>query len=614
MALPKDFAEELKGMIQTAVKEVMDELPPEEDEELLGEQELPLEDEELDPELDENGDPIAAAPPVEVPPTEDPAAAAQVVADVITDAAQAVVAQIQDETGENLDLDAEPVDPLEDEEDETMAWAGGRLRGRASKQMDRRLKALEHKLELDAAGKVLESRLSRSRLPAPFQKVIREQFAGRTFPAQELDTMINRMKEAAVAVDPTGRVRGAGSARNGRGGQISVGMTGLEQAEVEFLRHVAGNSRFRQLESVEDRYVQERLHTDAYKSWVKAGRPNQYEPRLSSLVYKLFGGNPWLDDRAMEAVTTSGMTSIIKNTLNLILAANYAQRHQWWTPIVKEEEVDTIDDATLVRVYGMNTLDVVDEGQAYSELAWADEEETATFVKKGNFVGVTLETLLSDKLNIIRTIPDRLSTSWYNTISALVSNVFTLNTAAGPVLADTGALFNATAAGTPGGHVNLLTTAFSVSAFDAVYTAMQKQTDQTLGTGQRLLITPKYVLGPPDIRASALQVRNSELIPGSVNNDINPYQGEFEFVPVPNWTDADNWAAVADPSLFPAIWLIFLRGRAVPELFTADSETGGAMFTNDTIRYKVRMLTFRYSSTYDCAPVSDFRPLHKSNV
>jgi len=40
----------------------------------------------------------------------------------------------------------------------------------------------------------------------------------------------------------------------------------------------------------------------------------------------------------------------------------------------------------------------------------------------------------------------------------------------------------------------------------------------------------------------------------------------------------------------------------------------GAMFTNDTIRYKVRMYGQRFSSTYDCAPVADFRPLHKSNV
>ena len=43
-------------------------------------------------------------------------------------------------------------------------------------------------------------------------------------------------------------------------------------------------------------------------------------------------------------------------------------------------------------------------------------------------------------------------------------------------------------------------------------------------------------------------------------------------------------------------------------------ETSGAMFTNDELRFKARLMTYRFSSTYDCAPVSDFRPMHKSNV
>jgi len=28
----------------------------------------------------------------------------------------------------------------------------------------------------------------------------------------------------------------------------------------------------------------------------------------------------------------------------------------------------------------------------------------------------------------------------------------------------------------------------------------------------------------------------------------------------------------------------------------------------------VRMMTYRFSSTYECAPVADFRPLYKANV
>jgi len=181
-------------------------------------------------------------------------------------------------------------------------------------------------------------------------------------------------------------------------------------------------------------------------------------------------------------------------------------------------------------------------------------------------------------------------------------------------MSPSGALFNATAATSSGGHANLLTTALSFTAFAAARTAMMKQTDQVLGVGQKLLIKPRFCLVPVDLESAALQIRNSENLPGGANNDINPHYQQFDVVVVPEWADTNNWALVGDPNEYPAIWLIFLRGKRVPELFTSDSDTQGAMFTNDTLRYKVRMLTYRFSATYECAPVSDFRPLHKSNV
>lgn len=458
---------------------------------------------------------------------------------------------------------------------------------------------------------LLRDRLAEAKLSAVFAQPVRDAFAGKIFKEAELVTMIKHQKEAQASIDTSGRVTGAG---NGRAGVLHGGMSPSDKTEVEFLRLVAGNRQFKELEGAESDFVQERM-PESVRAWIKAGRPNYGTHRISELVYSLLGGDPLSDDRAREAVTTSSMSSIVKNTVNILLAANYAKRHMWWEAVARTEEVDTIDDATLVRVYGLSNLSIVDEGQAYSELAWVDEEETASFVKKGNFVGVTIETLLRDKLNIIRSIPDRLATAWYNTISALVSGVFTVNSDTGPQLTvGSAALFNATATSSTGGHTNLLTAALNFVNFGAARTAMMKQTDQALGAGQKLLIQPKFLLVPVDLESAANQIRNSEMIPGSGDNDINPYYQTFDVIVVPNWTDLNNWALVGDPNEFPAIWLIYPRGRQVPELFTADAETAGAMFTNDTLRYKVRMLTYRFSSSYECAPVSDFRPLHKSNV
>ena len=45
---------------------------------------------------------------------------------------------------------------------------------------------------------------------------------------------------------------------------------------------------------------------------------------------------------------------------------------------------------------------------------------------------------------------------------------------------------------------------------------------------------------------------------------------------------------MADPSDAPLIGLHWFRGKRAPELFQAESETTGAMFSNDVMRWKIR--------------------------
>ena len=71
------------------------------------------------------------------------------------------------------------------------------------------------------------------------------------------------------------------------------------------------------------------------------------------------------------------------------------------------------------------------------------------------------------------------------------------------------------------------------------------------------------------------------------------------------WTDANNWAAVCDPRLYPTIGLAFRYGRT-PEIFSVASPTAGLMFTNDTMPVKVRFF-------YAVGPI-DYRGLYKENV
>jgi len=490
---------------------------------------------------------------------------------------------------------------------------------------------------------VLEAALTESGLSKPIRELIREQFEGRAVESNIIKATIEKHRAAFLADADLGQVTGHGGARP----RIKVGVNEADQFVLGFVRRVWGPNGLRKFVKAFDMKwkdgapviggAQEAtadpsfgLSARAVEGWKAGGSSMGSIPLYSGLdewYWDLTGGGDRnqadffgegrFSARALEAnLNTGTLTSIVKNAVNVMLAADYAVQEQWWGDIVEELDVDTYDSATLVRLFGASTLSIVPEGDAYTELDWEDEEETAAPVKRGNYIEVTLETFLRDKINKLNTLPDRLSKAWHNTVADRVAQVFTTNTAAGPVLSDSGALFNATAATSAGGHANLLTAAVSYSALNAAVVAMKKQTDQPLGAGRRLGKDniPEYALTSIDVTEAMERVIGADKIPGSANNDPNPYYNKIKVLEVPVWTDVTDWALVAKPGGVSPIKLIWLRGKRTPELFEASDEKAGVLFSNDAIRYKVRQFGFEFSSTYRVAPVADWRSLHKSNV
>jgi len=126
---------------------------------------------------------------------------------------------------------------------------------------------------------------------------------------------------------------------------------------------------------------------------------------------------------------------------------------------------------------------------------------------------------------------------------------------------------------------------------------------------------------PPDLEITALQVLASEYqytyaLSNAPAAPVNPLtEGDSlnqrmnfareRVIVVDLWTDTSDWAAIADPRLYPTIGIGFRYGR-VPEIFSVASPTAGLMFTNDTMPVKVRFV-------YACGPI-DWRGLYKANV
>jgi len=377
-----------------------------------------------------------------------------------------------------------------------------------------------------------------------------------------------------------------------RGNHIQMGMNGLERVKL------------------------------AAEALLMGTRPPGDVPPVSGIreLYILLSGDyemtgMYQTDRVYLAnVNSSTMAGMVANALNKAVVNMFQEYPRWWEAISQIIDFSSLQQVKWITLGGVGELPTVAEGAAYTEMTWDDQTETATFVKKGGYLGITLEAIDKDDTRRMQAAPRALSQAAWLTLSKAISEIFTSNSGTGPTMSDSTALFTV-------GHGNLGTTALSLTSYAAVRTAMRKMTEVNSGERLGAITTPKFLLVPPDLEITALQIlasqqdytyalSNATASPDNIFSQGNEHDARLNFarsrvIVVDLWTDTNNWAAAADPLLYPTIGLGFRYGR-VPEIFSVASPTAGLMFANDTLPIKVRYF-------FAVGPM-DWRGLYKQNV
>lgn len=426
---------------------------------------------------------------------------------------------------------------------------------------------------------VLDARLRESGLPAEMTGLVRDMLPA-NWTLADLEIILGRVQGSVAALESSRVVTGMHPTDTAR---VSGMLTSVDQATLAIDALVAGVAPARGV------------------------RP------LSGIreAYTLLSGDYEMQGRFMPEnvglanVNSSTMAGIVANAMNKALIGRFQQYPRWWEKIVTTEDFTTLQQVRWITLGGVGELPTVSEGQAYTELTWDDNAEVSSWAKKGGYLGITLEAIDRDDTRSVQRAPAALAQAAWLTLSKAIAGIFTTNA----VLADGLALFHNT-------HGNLGSTALSFSAWSATRTLMRKASE--LNSAERLgaLVAPKYLLVPPDLETTALQILGSDEQPGVANNDINPFAGgtnhdellrlaRERVIVVDFWTDATDWVAMADPMLYPSIGLGFRFGRA-PEIFSVASPTSGLMFTNDVMPVKVRF-------TFAAGPV-DYRGMYKHVV
>ena len=452
-------------------------------------------------------------------------------------------------------------------------------------KLDQTNKAAE-KLRVQMCAALLVSTLAGSRLPDVWQTRIKTDFENKIFEPEDLQQRIDADRQL-LSITTSGRAVQSGDVRN-----MFTEADYLEAAVDDLL----GAKRRPELAKVQTSRL--------------SGIRELY--MMMTGDFNLHGG--YHPERVQFAYTTD-FTGLVKNALNKLVAEHWEELGQagynWWQSIVQIEHFESLNDITATLVGTVGTLPVVAEGAEYTELAVGDSPETASFVKKGGYIPLTLELIDRDQVGKLKAYPRELATAALRTLSAAIAAIFTANSGAGPTMADTGALFNATAVTTAGGHANLLTTALSAAAWDTVAQAvfnqpmLIKNATSYYGTGPKMALEPRFCLVP---RALAKTARDTFLNAWDITANVhseNLLKGTVVPITVPEWTDATDWAAVCDPRIAPSI-IVGERFGIMPEIYIANQDTSPSVFMNDESRLKVRHFT--------AVLVADFRPLHKENV
>lgn len=296
--------------------------------------------------------------------------------------------------------------------------------------------------------------------------------------------------------------------------------------------------------------------------------------------------------RFVESLTSASWANVLGDSITRRMLADYAQATelQTWRRIANVVPVNDFRTQERLRIGGYGNLPAVAQSGPYTALTSpTDEKATYAVTKRGGTEDITLEMVRNDDVGSIRRIPTELALAAANTLYEFVFDFVRTN----PMIYDTKALFHVD-------HNNLGAAALDATSFAAARLAMIKQV--RAGSNKRLNLGPAAVLVPFELQEAAynLFVRNQNLDKTFVQT-INP-----EVIPVAYWTDANDWAAVADPRRIPTLEIGFLDGREEPELFVQDAPNVGSMFGNDKITYKIRHI---YSGA-----VMDFRGFFKAVV
>ncbi len=290
-----------------------------------------------------------------------------------------------------------------------------------------------------------------------------------------------------------------------------------------------------------------------------------------------------LNFRAGGPMGTSDFSSLFANVANKRLRSAYdenAGTYALWAR--RAPNAPDFKNMSVVQLAGAPDLLQTNEAGEFKYGAMSDGGETYAMLTYGRIVSLTRQAIVNDDLRAF----ERMVSAFGFAARRLENRTVYAQLTANAALADTGALFNATAVTTAGGHANLLTSsALAIGTLTAGRTAMRLQKGLQ---SEELNLAPSFLIVPAALEQTAYNLTSANYVPAT-KAEINEFRAGGRTAltpivePVLDANSATSWYLAAANSQVDTVEYCYLDGAEGPVI---ESEIG---FETDGVSYKCRL-------------------------
>lgn len=283
--------------------------------------------------------------------------------------------------------------------------------------------------------------------------------------------------------------------------------------------------------------------------------------------------------------TTGDFSSLFANVANKRLRGAYDENpgtYAMWAR--RGPNAPDFKNISVVQLSGAPALLQTNEHGEFKYGTMKDAGETYAVLTYGRIVSLTRQAIINDDLRAF----DRLVSAFGFSSRRLENRMVYSQLTANANMGDGGALFNATAVTTAGGHANLFTTGASALQASALITARTAMRRQKGLNAEELNLAPSYLIVPATLEQTAYQLTSNQYVPATTAA-INEFRagGRTSLEPVvePILDDSSTtaWYLAAATSQVDTVEYCYLDGAEGPVI---ESDVG---FEVDGVSYKCRL-------------------------